>query len=187
LLLVDPDPTPAGREATARLQAIDVEVRSLLGERLQAEEVENLAVADRDAWSTSLRLRLMRIRDFAAAAAARLGNPAVRLPGRLRESSARALAESAHMMVDAGAERLTVLVSFGMPATLLEDAGGDLAALEDALGRRAGAIGRTGEGRREKGEGNRWYAVVASAPRSPFPHSPVLPYITALTASGAPP
>jgi hypothetical protein len=140
LLLVDPDPTPAGREATDRLRAIDLEVRGLLGERLQADQTETLAAADRDRSATTLRARLARIRDFAAAGALRLGSPGLRLPGRLKESSARALAESAHAMLDAAADRAAVLHSLGMPPTLLEEARRDLAELEDAIERRAGAI-----------------------------------------------
>jgi hypothetical protein len=140
LLLVDPDPTPAEREATDRLQAIDLEVRLLLGERLQADQDDTLAAAERDLSATALRRRLLCLRDFAAAAAARRGDPRLRLPTRLREGSARAMAESAHAMLDAAAERLPVLMTFGMPLALLEEARRDLADLEDAIERRAGAI-----------------------------------------------
>jgi hypothetical protein len=123
-----------------RLQAIDLEVMRCLNQRLVGEQVESRALEDRERSAASLRRSLLYVRDFAAAAAARRGEPALRLPTRLREWSARTLAESAHAMLDQAAERRAVLEMFGMPPALLEDARRDLAAMEEAMDRRAQAV-----------------------------------------------
>ena len=135
----NPDPSPAGREATTRLQVITREVQRQLGQRLLARQAEGIAVADRERVAGPIRARLVRLRQFAAAAAVREGNRELRLAIRLSEESPRALAESARAILAAAEPRLSRLLAYGLPSNLVEEVTRDLARFEDAMERRARA------------------------------------------------
>ena len=139
VLRLHPDPSPAGREATARLQVITIEVQRHLGQRLLARQAEGIAVADRERLAGPIRARLTRLRQFAAAAAVREGNRDLRLAIRLSEDGPRAFAESARAILAAAEPRLARLFAYGLPSDLVEELTRDLAQFEDAIERRAQA------------------------------------------------
>jgi hypothetical protein len=139
VLHLHPDPSPAGREATARLQEITGEVQRQLGQRLLARQAEGIALADRERVAGPIRARLARLRQFAAAAAVREGNRDLRLVIRLSEDSPRAFAGSARAILAAAEPRLSRLLSYGLPSSLVEEVTRDLARFEDAMERRAQA------------------------------------------------